>query len=222
MIAEKALAIAGPGAHLVARPAGDVAHVYTGPLTPSRRYVPRTGRTVCRAHTRRLEVLPERRSSLALEPGSLRVCARCSARLSTWSSAGSCSGVNGRRAELLHRSDYARRYAGLTRRDFWGQAVMAESLDELDRVAHLSLVVLGHAECDLPLPVHHEGIPGQSLTELLGGLRERLAGYPNRAAGLRLNDLVAAGAEKAARERHNAWREREARIRRLGFVNATT
>lgn len=219
MIAERALAIAGPDARLVGRPTSDVAHVHVGPLSPSGRYVPLSGRAVCRSRTRQLTVLPERRSSLTPpEPGSRRVCARCSARLS------SCSkGVNGRRAEpCTHRTDYSSRYGHLTRRDFWAQAVMAETLTELEHVAHLSLVVLGHAECDLPLPVHHEGIDGASLTELLGRLRERLADYPNRHLGEAFTALVESGYAQAKAQRQATWREREERIRRVGFVNATT
>ena len=42
---------------LVGRPVG-VVHVSTDPLTPSGRYLTSSGRTVCRARTRRLAVLP--------------------------------------------------------------------------------------------------------------------------------------------------------------------
>lgn len=218
MIHEKALALAGPGALLVARPAG-VAHVYTGPLTPSGRYAAAAGQTVCRARTRRLTVLPERPSSLApRETGSPRLCARCSARLA------SCKGVNARRAEppCIHRSHYRRRYAALTLRDLWAQAVMAETLDELEAVAHLSLVLHGHAACDRPMPVSHEGYHAASFTELLGNLRERLAGYPNAHLGEEFRALVESSYAQAKAERHAAWQEREAAIRHLGFVNATT
>ena len=218
MIHEAALAAAGPGALLVARPAG-VAHVYAGPLTPSGRFAAASGRTVCRARTRRLSVLPEHPSSLApREPGSKRLCVRCSARLS------SCKGVNDRRAEVpcTHRTEYRRRYGSLAPRDFYAQALMAETLDELEQLAHLSLVVLGHARCDQPMPVTHEGYASGSLTQLLGRLRERLADHPNRHLSEAFTALVESGYAQAKADRHAVWAEREDRIRRLGFINATT
>lgn len=67
------------GARLVARPRSSVLHVYRGPLTPSGRWVPRAGRTVCGARTRRLSVLE--RASLALDSGDRRVCLRCEAAM---------------------------------------------------------------------------------------------------------------------------------------------
>lgn len=216
MIAEAALAAAGPDAHLAHRPAG-VLHVYVGPTTPAG-YVPRRNRPVCRAYTRQLRTIPqsERRSSLDPQPVP-RVCARCSARLS------SCKGVNARRAEpvCVHRDDFRRRYADLTRRDLWAQVVMAETVQELDAIAHLSLILLGHAVCEQPLPVSHEGYRAPSLTRLIGETRERLADYPNRDRGEALTALVETGYAQAKASRKATWQEREDRIKRLGFVAAT-
>jgi hypothetical protein len=119
-----------------------------------------------------------------------------------------------------HRTDYAYRYAGLTRRDVWAQVVMAETLAELEHIAHVSLVVLGHQVCQAPLPVSHEGLHAASLTELIGRRREALAGYPNRGRSEALNALIASGYAQAKAERAALHKEREDRIRRLGFTNA--
>jgi hypothetical protein len=136
----------------------------------------------------------------------------------------SCPGVNARRAEPVcaHRDDFRRRYADLTRRDLWAQLVMAETVEELEAVAHLSLLLLGHAACQDPLPVAHEGYRARSLTELIGDTRERLAGYPNRGRADSWQALVESGYAQAKAERKATWQEREDRIQRLGFINATT
>lgn len=214
MITETALTIAGPTAVLVGRPAG-VAHVYVGPLTPSERFVPRGARAVCRAHTRRLAVLPERQTSLVCDPNAPRMCARCVARLSS---------SDDRRAAspCIHYTDYRTTYAALTWRDLWAQAVMAETLTELEHVAHLSLVVLGHDACERRLPVSHEEIPGNTLNELIGYARERLADYPNRARSEAITQLILTGYAQAKAERAAAWKNREDLIARIGFTNATT
>lgn len=214
MIAEAALATAGPDSCLVGRPTTDVAHVYVGPLTPSG-FVPRRSRPVCRARTRRLAVLPERQTSLVCDASTRRVCARCSACLAR------------RRAGQAEppcttRAEFSLRYAGLTRRDLWAQAVMAETLEEINAVAHLSLVVLGHHACQQPLPVSHEEHHAGSLTELIGRRREHLAGFPNRHRSDALQALIETGYAQAKAERKAAWQDREDRIRRLGFINATT
>ncbi|MDN4174695.1 hypothetical protein QWY28_17165 [Nocardioides sp. SOB77] len=215
MIAEAALHAAGPDAVLVARPTG-VAHIYTGPLTPGGS-VPRRCRPACGAHTRRLTVIPssERRSSL--DPSTaITVCARCSARLSRQ--------MRDRRAEPnpVTATDYRNTYGDLTRRDLWADAVMAETLEEIEAVAHLSLVLLGHPACEQPLPVAHvETQPARTLTQLIGHIRERLADYPNRDRSEAFHALVATGYAQTRAERHQLWQDREQRIARLGINNAT-
>ncbi len=71
---------------LVARPHG-VVHVSTDPLTPSGRYLTSGGRTVCRARTRRLAVLPRGEAARIFQ--ERRVCARCIAHFAD------VPGVNG-------------------------------------------------------------------------------------------------------------------------------
>lgn len=214
MIPTAALAAAGTDSLLVARPRG-VAHVYVGPLTPAG-YVPRTRRTVCRAHTRRLAPIPlERCSSLDPASSEHRLCARCSARLAT---------QRARRAEPtpVTRDQYRARYAGLTRRDLWAQTLMAESLEEINAVAHASLLVLGHPACEQRLPVVHAETRGDlTLTRLIGRTRERLADYPNRARGEALKALIESGYAQDKAERIAIHKDREERIARLGFINAT-
>lgn len=215
MIPEAALAAAAPGTILVARPHRRVAHLYRGPLTPSG-YVPRTHRTVCRAHTRRLAPLPtERRSSLDPASSGHRVCARCAVRLP--------SHIGRRTARTPRtRQEWARRYAGLELRDLWAQTLTAETLDELEAVAHASLLVAGHATCQQPAPAPVRWAPhGITLTQLIGNTRERLADYPNRARSEALTALVETGYAAAKAQRIADRQDREARIRRVGFINAT-
>lgn len=69
------VAAVASGAVLVGRPRSGVLHVYAGPLTPSDRFVPRSGRTVCRVRTRRLMVIEA--ASERLDLRGRRVCRRC-------------------------------------------------------------------------------------------------------------------------------------------------
>lgn len=71
-----AIIAAGRPVALVGRPGG-VTHLYGGPLTRTG-MVPRDHRPVCNAYTRRLY----NRASFLVR-GDLRVCVRCSARMST-------------------------------------------------------------------------------------------------------------------------------------------
>lgn len=170
MIVETALKLAAPGSRLVARPTG-VAHVYTGPLTPSGRYVPRGRRTVCRARTRRLAVLPvERSSTLAAHGSSLpRLCARCSACLAP---------VNTGQAEPpVSRDDYRRVYAGTDPFELIIAARLAETPDELAAVGHLSLVLFGHRGCLKPV-ARPDGRKSAPLHTHIAWHRQRVLGFP--------------------------------------------
>lgn len=214
MIAERALTLAGPDAVLVSRPRG-VPHVYTGPLTPSGRFARAAGRTVCRAHTRRLTVLPrsERRSSL--DPEARRLCARCSARLSDLDPrAGEPSPV--------HRDQWRREYAEVTRADVAAALLVAADEAEVDAASHLSLLLFGVAGCAQPFHEHARTWP--ALADLTHGARGRVGAFNTpaavAAAELDLERLQASNAQAKA-ERHQVWADREERIRRLGFVNAT-
>lgn len=211
MIAETALRIAGPGSRLVARPAG-VAHVYTGPLTPSGRYVPRAGRTVCRAHTRRLAVIASlQMSTLAAAAQTQRLCARCSARLE------SAEISPNRRAEQPRtRLQYKAAYGNLTPTDLALAAEFAETLDELAHVGHLSLVLFDHAGCHTPI-TRPDGRPVGTLHQLIAGHRARL----NPSTHDVITERLLTSVERRKAERNRAWQEREERIARIGFNNAT-
>lgn len=214
MTPSAALTLAGHDAHLVIRAGRPIAHLYVGPLTPSG-YVPRTHRTVCRVRTRRLATLPpERRTSLDPASPAPRMCARCSASLVSQVA---------RLAEPTHtRHQWAEKYAGLDLRDLWAQALTAETLEEIQAVAHASLIVAGHAACERRAPAAVPWAPHHcTLTRLIGDTRERLAGYPNRDRSEALTALIETGYAHAKAERIAAWKDREQRIARLGFNNAT-
>ena len=196
MIHETALRLAGPHARLVARPGG-VAHIYTGPLTPSGRWA--SGRPLCRARTRRLTTvsLPAGWSSLSPSTGgpSLpRLCARCSVALPEPGAA---------EQHLTTRTGFLAEYADLTPFDLVLAAKTADTAEELDQVAHLSLALFGHLACTQPVqrpdgvlvePLHHHVIRG----------RTRVDGWPGDvAARAALHDQLS---EEAAHYRKQAAR----------------
>lgn len=135
MSAHVGLAAARLHAVLVHRPGSGVFHVYAGPLTPSGRFVPRTGRTACSARTRRLSVL-ERVGSV-LDLGGRHLCGRCEARL--------CAAA-GRASQPVSRDDFLRTYGGLngvTLGDLVVALAMCRSVEENRRVAFVASVVHG-------------------------------------------------------------------------------
>lgn len=210
VIVERALALAGPDAVLASRPRG-VPHVYVGPLTPSGRQVPRAGRTVCRARTRRLTVIPsERRSSL--DPcGPSRVCARCSA----------CLSRDGQAEPLTSRAAYLEEYSGATKADVAFALELAATVAEVDAAAHLSLVLFGVAGCNDGFTEH--GRDWVSLHQLVFRHRGRVGAFNTpEAIAAADRDRIASenAAQQRASERKQMWREREDRIARLGFNNA--
>jgi hypothetical protein len=163
LIVEKALKVAGPGSVLAARPAG-VAHVYTGPLTPSGRFIPRTGQTVCRARTRRLHVvaIPPRWSSLLPEAADQlpRLCARCStclARRRTFARPRRWTPRPGRSSSPSPADQYRAAYADTSPGRSCGSpgAVVADCRDELAVVGHLvARCFTGGAPATGPTPLH--------------------------------------------------------------------
>lgn len=212
MIVETALRIAGTGSHLVhvARPTG-VLHIYTGRLTPSGRYVPRTGRTACRAHTRRLSVAMRRGSSLAGETeGARRLCARCSACLAT-------TAAETRQAEPTTRHECRARFAGTTPADVALALEFSTTAAEVDAAAHLSLVLFGHAGCTTPVHLPD----GRTLPPLHQLVKRHRGRFVERsAADVAFDELVRSGYAQRKAERIQAKHEREARIQRLGMNNA--
>lgn len=192
---------------LAARPAG-VLHVYTGPLTPSGRCVPRAARTVCKTRTRTLRVVSLDRV------GRRRVCAHCRARLaSPVSEAGHPT-----RASLLEA------YAGVTPFDLAMDAWRAETVADVERVELLALLLVGYPACKKSPVVGPDGHENDPLVVWTARARARVGATrdyltPGMRATAQENELLARHAAK--QRRHDAWRDREDRIERLGFVNAT-
>lgn len=213
MIAAKALRLAGPGARLVARPGRDVAHVYTGPLTPSGRFVPRSARTVCRAHTRRLSVLEQPSPCSMTGSGVGRVCARCSACLLR-------SPRAVRQAEPHTAAGFRAMYADLDQADVAAALLMATTPAEADAAAHLSLALFGVADT-LHL-VTARGRTWPPLAQLVHQARERVHGFPESlyVARDRADAQTAAAREVGIARAKEIRADREARIERLGFTNA--
>lgn len=214
MIPAKALRLAGDGAVLASRPRG-VMHVYTGPLTPSGRYVPRGGRTACRAHTRRLHVIAAPTSPVAMTvPGDEpnRVCAHCSARLLTAHS--------GRVEHPIHRDQWRALYADTSKADLAFALAAAETPAEVDAVAHLSLLLFEVAGCSVPFTDRGRTA---SLLDLVAAARTRVDGWPaeRRNASVRFNDALDDARARRRSQAIAAREERDRRIAQLGFVNAT-
>lgn len=210
MIAETALRLAGPGALLVSRPTG-VVHVYTGPLTPSGRFIPLACRTVCRARTRRLSVIPSQRSSLHAEP-TRRLCARCSARLEA-------SPVAARRAgPLTTRDQVLAAHTTTTAVQLVHEAELAETPEQLDHVAHVSLALFGHLGCTTT-EVPRGG--RRTLHEHVTFHRRRLDPRPEEQRDATLRALQESATARRKADRQETWRNREERIARLGITNAT-
>lgn len=209
---------AGPGSRLVARPAG-VAHVYAGPLTPSGRYVPTSARTVCRAHHRRLTVLPERWSSLA-PAGSVyrRLCTPCRTRLVS----------RARRAPaLVTHDDVVDAYRGTTVPELAACVVDAATTEETHRIGRVASALYGpprvrftqsrmspieHALCDLHDAIHHAR---RLLASAERSPEDQARIYAERDS--RSRALI----DSIARRKKQAWQEREDRIARIGITNAT-
>ena len=161
MIHEKALALAGDNAHLVARPRG-VLHVYTGRLTP-RAHVPRAARPMCRARTRQLAVVQVCSSLAAVGTSSTarRLCARCTA----------CLTRDSRQTvhQLRTRLEYQAAHRRTTAHDVVFALRAAETPDEVDAAAHLTLVLFDYRATTVPNPA-----TGRSLLDEVQAARTRV------------------------------------------------
>lgn len=200
--------------HLVSRPHG-VTHAYVGPLTPSGRRVPRSGRTVCRAHTRSLYVLPELPSqgSVTTVSGGPRgrVCARCSARLLP-------RGEAAYRAEQpASRHEWVDTYSRLTPFDLAVDAYMATTAAEVDRVEFLAVLLVGWPAIHTHPVVSPTGKTTGPLTRHLRKARGRVGGHrhdPLEAERRRaVEDEVR---DQRRRDRADDWVDRNA-VDRHGF-----
>jgi hypothetical protein len=196
---------------LASRPTG-VLHAYAGPLTPTGRS-PRGGRPVCGARTRTLRVVP------LPEVRRLRVCERCHAHLVRLGKAGGVGTQPPSRGQLLAA------YAGVTSFDLAVDAWRAETVEDVERVEHLALLLFGIRAAKSEPVVSPDGKVTGPLDEhlakarrRLGIVRDPLAG-PLRAAATE-NELLARHA--ATERRKQAWQDREDRIERLGFNLAAT
>ena len=150
MTLARALTLAPAGAVLVGRPASPVAHVYVGPLTRSRRYVPRAARPVCRARTNRLHVQEQ---SLLLVAAKRHLCAHCSARLAAADilragrASSSSSPAPSPVPEPVTRDSLRASYDDLTPFDIALGAFTAQTVEEVERLELLALLVVGHPAC---------------------------------------------------------------------------
>ena len=195
---------------LASRPTG-VLHAYAGPLTPTGRS-PRGARPVCGSRTRTLRAVP------LSEVRRLRVCERCHAHLDRLGKAGGVGTQPPSRGQLLAA------YAGVTAFDLAVDAWRAETPADVERVEHLALLLVGLKATKSEPVVSPDGKATGPLDEhlaqarrRLGIVRDPLAG-PLRAAATE-NEVLARHAVKERRKQ--GWLDREARIGRLGMVNAT-
>jgi hypothetical protein len=195
---------------LASRPTG-VLHAFSGPLTPTGRS-PRGARPVCGTRTRTLRAIP------LSEVRRLRVCERCHAHLDRLGKAGGVGTQPPSRGQLLAA------YAGVTSFDLAVDAWRAETVEDVERVEHLALLLVGIRAAKTEPVVSPDGKVTGPLDEHLSNARRRLGivrdplAGPLRAAAIENEDL----ARHAAKERRKqGWLDREARIERLGIVNAT-
>lgn len=196
MITTTALHIAGHGSHVVGRPSG-VAHVYVGPLTPSGRWVPRSGRAVCKTRTRRLAVLE--RDGSPLDPAARRLCGRCSACLSPR-----------RQVEQLPvtREEWLARFGSLSPFDLAVDAFMAETVEEIQRLEFLALLLVGYPACAKDPVVSPAGKVSPPLDKQLSRHRTRVGGAHRDEHEA---ERVAENRELADTIRRRDWRDRGAR-----------
>lgn len=194
---------------LVARPRG-VLHAYVGTLTPSERSTPRGARPACGTRTRALRVVP------LSEVRRRRVCVRCTARLSRGPHAAGEAGIQSR-TELMAA------YDGVTAFDLAVEAWRAETPADVERVEWLALLLVGYpatARVDVVSPEGKVTVPLDvhiaRARRRLGITRDVLDDEARAAA--QENELLARHA--AQQRRGEGWRDREARIARLGFNNA--
>lgn len=202
---------AGAGAVFASRPGG-VAHAYVGPLTPSGRFTPRSGRAVCKTRTRRLRVVLDPRHVT-----TAGLCVRCSAGLLLGKA---------RLVEHRTREEWAAAYAGLTPFDLAYRAHTATTPVEADHLGHLALLLFapdGHglAELSTVPVVSVTGKPTPPLDTHLRQARVRTGATQPTEDQTLLHQVTreAIRAQKQA-DRHAVWAEKEHRREQVGFVNA--
>lgn len=130
-----ALLVARMHGHLACRPGSPVFHIYSGPLTPPGRWVPRAGRAVCTANTRRLSILG--RAGAAVDLGGRRMCGRCTARLTS---------LSARAVQPVTRADRLAVYGGkdgVTLGDLAVAVALATSVDETHAIGTVAALVHG-------------------------------------------------------------------------------
>jgi hypothetical protein len=195
---------------LVHRPRG-VAHVYVGPLTPSGGFVPRCRRTVCGTRTRRLTV----DGPVPVDTASARrMCRRCTTCLHL--------GKNSQVVQLpTRREDWQAEFAGVTAWHLAVVAFMAETVTEVERLEWLALLVVGFPACRDNQITAPTGKVLPPLDVHVARARVRVGAQHVDPTGRRLDVLIAEGMQQARAEKQDLWRNREERIRQLGFINAT-
>lgn len=192
----------------MARPHG-VLHAYRGPLTPSGRSVPRAGRAECNVHTRTLGVV-------ALSTvGRRRVCGRCRARLAA---SPVCE------PGTLPRHEARALYSDVTPFDLAVDAWRCETEADIDRLEWIALLIVGLPALKRDPVVAPSGKTNPPLDQLIARARRRISGVrdvlsPSMRAAADENEHEAREAARLGRKK--GWQDREDRIARLGFVNAS-
>ena len=196
-----------PGHHLVTRGTG-VIHLYTGPLTPSHRYVPRSRSTVCNARTRRLNVCDPLPVARAFTTRSLRPCVRCTACLAS----GQARQATPTRAEALAT------WGHLTASQVLVLVHLAGTPTEVEWVTWVAVLVLGAAAFRSTTP-SPDGRAHPALRHLIALARRRVGVNADVEAAERAaqaETAVAAMELQDARRRED-WAAREAAIERFGI-----
>lgn len=112
----------------------------------------------------------------------------------------------GAAAPTMTRDELRARFAGLTRADVAFALLLAETPDEVDAAAHLSLALFEVAGCAEQFAEH--GTSWLSLSELVGKVRQKVCGpthHQRRTAEL-LDAYSQQGRDSRARDRHEAYK----------------
>lgn len=140
------------------------------------------------------------------------MCARCAARLSR-------RGPETGEPAPTSRAQWRVRYADTTRADVAVALLLAEDLDEVAAAAHLSLLLFEYA--DVRAPFTERGRDWPALHQLVDSARGRLATDEERAQVAGWTDALVASNDQRRREAIEIRQDRDDRIERLGFTNAT-
>lgn len=175
------LLAAGPGAVPAGRPRSDVAHAAVGATTPSGRHLRDPRSTLCHAYVRRLTVL-EREGSPRTSTVGRRACTRCLNVIAAQQRRRTTTTPT-----YVHRDALveAHRAAGTTAYGLALAAQTAETLDEVEQLEHLALVVVGFPACRRADVVTPDGEHQPPLDKQLARARVRLgAGRPDPLANV--------------------------------------